>query len=432
LKAAGYQYIVIDYCWADSVRNASGHLVPMASKFPSGMKMISDSVHALGLKFGMYECPTLTTCCTIEPGSYMHESTDAQMFASWGIDYLKYDWCGVQSKEDATSITPQQIITRYVTMREAIKATGRPIVFALCEKGQKSHIQPATWSDTVGHMWRIRGDIAATWARIFQQVDSNASLAKYAGPTKGWNDPDMLEVGNGSLTANENITHFSMWCIMASPLMLGNDPSSMSTTVKNILTNTEAIAIDQDSLGAQGVRIKRSGNQEVWVKPLQNGDRAVVLLNRDPAASATIAINWTDSLIKWPATTKVKVRDLWLKKDSLNVTTGFSAVVPFHSVVMLRLNNPAATRIFNQEDGMHAENLRNVRIVKTAHGFTLYVPGRVLGNAEIANIQGRTIGAFPVQTGWNSIPSNMLPSGIYFVRVTTMHKTNAVKVVNYQ
>ncbi len=428
LKDAGYKYIVVDDCWSNATRDASGTLVAQSSKFPSGMKSLADYVHGNGLKFGMYATANPVTCC-FEAGSYTYETKDAQTFAGWGVDYLKYDWCGVQSGEDNTNITAQQIIARYVTMRQALRATGRPIVFALCEKGQKSNLQPATWSDTVGHMWRIRTDIGATWASIFEQVDLDATLAGYAGPSKGWNDPDMLEVGNGSLTDNQNKAHFSMWCIMAAPLILGNDPSTMPAAVKSIVTNTEVIAIDQDSLGMQGIKIRDDGDHEVWVKPLKNGDKAVVLLNRNASTAATITVNWTDSLIKWPSTTKVKVRDLWALKDSLNVTSGYSASVPAYSLVMLRLSN-GSTGTVDRHAGMLSAGSFDVQIKKTLQGLNIYVPNRAKGRAEISDILGRKIHEYAVQGGWNLLPADVLPSGVYFVRVTSINSSHAKLIVD--
>jgi len=340
LKAAGYQYIVVDDGWDLAARNTAGDLVPGAG-FPSGMKALGDYIHARGLKFGMYECPTLITCQRL-PGSYLHETHDAQQYAGFGIDFLKYDWCGFQSGEDGT-VTVAQVIARYVTMREALKATGRSILYSLSEKAQTTFVVPGTWSDTVGHMWRIGGDINATWASILAHSDQDAGLSQYAGPG-GWNDPDMLEVGNGTLTTAENRSHFSLWCMLAAPLMLGNNPSTMTTAIRDIVINPEAIAIDQDSLGVQGQRIRSVGGLEVWVKALKNLDKAVLLVNRN-ATPGSITVNWTDSLIKWPANTPVNIRNLWTHATTTGVTQGYTATVLTHDVVMLRLTNPAVTAI---------------------------------------------------------------------------------------
>jgi alpha-galactosidase len=415
LKDAGYQYIVVDDCWSNSARDSSNTLVAQSAKFPSGMKSLADYVHGKGLKFGMYASPTRVTCCR-EAGSFGHETKDAETFAAWGVDYLKYDWCGVQSGEDNTNLTATDIIARYVTMREALKATNRPILYALCEKGQKSHIVPGTWSDTVGHMWRIGGDIGAIWSSITSHIDEDASLGADAGPAKGWNDPDMLEVGNGSLTEDENRAHFSMWCILAAPLILGNDPSGMSSVIKDIVANKEAIAINQDSLGLQGARIKKTGDQEAWVKPLQNGDKAVALFNRG-AANATMTVNWTDSLINWSASTKVAVRNIWAHKDSLGVTNGFTINVGSHAVVLLRLNSNGPGAENNNRGAAITTSKKNILIQKTSRGVRLFVPAAQAGApAELLDIRGKRICTFRVNKDWNYLPNRMLLPGVFIVR----------------
>jgi alpha-galactosidase len=350
LKAAGYKYVVIDYCWANMSRDANGNMVPSATKFPHGMKYIGDSLHALGLKFGMYASPTKVTCCGSEAGSYNHEATDAKNFAAWGVDYLKYDWCGVQSGE--TSVTDSDVISRYVAMRNALKATGRPIVFALCEKGQgaKKAGGPWTWSDTVGNMWRITGDIAATWARFYAQVDVDAPIAKYAGPG-GWNDPDMLEVGNDYLAnaPNENQVHFSLWCMLSAPLLMGNNVSSMKSWVHDILVNQEAIAIDQDSLGKQATRLKTTNGIELWGRDLANGDKAVLVVNRSGTPKATFTVNWTD--LGLSATKKLNVRNIWNGATTTGVTTSTTVVVDTLSCAFLRLHDASTPDALAAKEG---------------------------------------------------------------------------------
>jgi alpha-galactosidase len=335
LKAAGYQYIVVDYCWAELTRDAADRMVPVPSKFPSGMVALGEYIHSKGLKFGMYQSPTKVTCCG-EPGSYQHEEADALQFASWGVDYLKYDWCGVQSGENG-HVTKDDVIGRYTTMRDAIAATGRPIVYAMCEKGQGAKVQPATWSEPVGHMWRTGDDIAATWARVLTSFDVVAPLSQYARPG-GFNDPDMLEVGNGNLTEAENRAHFSLWSIVAAPLMLGNDPSTMPASVKSILTNAEVIAVDQDPLGRQGQKVVTSGQTEVWSKPMQDGSVAVVLFNRG-ATSASIAVSWNALGISGSC----QVRDLWQHEDKGAFASGYATTVASHDVAMIRVAAPGVS-----------------------------------------------------------------------------------------
>lgn len=414
LKDAGYRYLVVDDEWMEATRDANANLIPVASKFPNGMKALGDYAHAKGLMFGIYACPTKTTCAH-RAGSFDHETQDAGAFAAWGVDYLKYDWCGVQSGEDANGgVAVPEVMRRYVAMRDAIRATKRPVLYALCEKGQGTRgIKPGSWQDTVGHMWRIGYDIGGNWASITGHIDEDASLAKYAKPG-GWNDPDMMEVGNGPSDA-ENRAHFSAWCILAAPLILGNDPSTMSDTVKAILTNKEAIAVDQDSLGAQGIRIKGAGGLEVWVKELKNRDKAVLFLNRTGAAAA-IAVKWTDSLIGWDANAKVDVRNLWKHTDSLGVPGGMTLTVPSHDAAMLRIRKADAV-------GIAAADLKlpEATVVRVDGGLSLFLPWN--GNAghatlSLSDMQGKTVLTMPVHGGWNPMPSAEVPAGIYILRIS--------------
>ncbi len=325
MKDAGYEYIVIDDCWQVS-RDAQGNIVPDPKTFPSGIKALADYVHSKGLKFGIYSDAGTRTCAG-RPGSRGYEFQDARQYAAWGVDYLKYDWChhGKQNSEASYSL-----------MRDALAASGRPIVFSLCEWGST---KPWLWAKDVGNLWRTTGDIKDIWARKGKHgylgwtdiIDIQADLAPYAGPGH-WNDPDMLEVGNGGLTTAEYRAHFSLWCIMAAPLMAGNDLSSMAPEIKEILTNKEVIAIDQDPLGKQGTRVRDDGDQEVWVKPLQGGNRAVALLNRGPAP-AKITVSWEE--MDYPAHLSAAVRDLWAKKDLGRMTGKFTATVPSHDVVVV-------------------------------------------------------------------------------------------------
>jgi alpha-galactosidase len=411
LKAAGFQYVVIDDLWCQG-RDASGNMVPNTTKFPNGMKALADYVHGKGLKFGLYANPTKISCAR-EPGSYQHEVQDANQFAAWGVDYLKYDWCGKQSGENG-KFTNAQVIARYVTMRDALKATKRPIVFALCDKGQGVvNVNIPSWSDTVGHMWRIGGDINASWSQILLEVDFDSSLAKYAAPG-GWNDPDMMEVGNGSLTDAENKAHFSMWAILAAPMILGNDVTKMSAGVQAVLTNAEVIAIDQDSLGAQGVRTVRNNGLEVWVKNLKNGDKAVVLLNRN-AAAGSLSLKWTDNGIGWKSTDLVRIRDLWQHTTSASVSQGTTASLPGQSAVMLRLTNLRTTGMI--VDGSAGSG--PLAIARFPGGLRLFVPpGAGAGMARAFDPQGHLVAGFPVVEGWNRIPSAVRSGALYLLETT--------------
>ncbi|WP_225851349.1 glycoside hydrolase family 27 protein, partial [Streptomyces sp. HPF1205] len=245
MQAAGYSYVNIDDCWLTKSRDSSGRLVPDPAKFPDGIKGTADYVHSLGLKLGIYEDAGTATCAGY-PGSLGHETTDAQTFASWGVDYLKYDNC------NNNGVSAQ---TRYTAMRDALNATGRPILFSLCNWGQEN---VWTWGANVGNSWRTTGDINASWSSMLSIFHSNVGLASYAGPGH-WNDPDMLEVGNGSMTTTENRSEFSLWAEMAAPLIAGTNIASANSTTLSIYTNSRVIAVDQDSLGKQGTMVSSSG-----------------------------------------------------------------------------------------------------------------------------------------------------------------------------
>jgi alpha-galactosidase len=318
---------VIDDCWQVS-RDAAGNVIADAKRFPSGIKAVADYVHGKGLKFGIYSDAGTGTCQN-RPGGRGYEFQDARQYAAWGVDYLKYDWCNHSTQDSAAS---------YSIMRDALAKSGRPIVFSLCEWGST---KPWLWAAEVGNLWRATGDIINKWdgsekwggMGVVQILDAVDGLQSYAGPGH-WNDPDMLEVGNGGLSITESRAHFSMWCLLAAPLMAGNDIRSMNAEIHEILTNKEVIAIDQDPLGRQGRRVKRANGLEVWAKQLADGGRAVALLNRT-AAEANIAVSWTD--LGYPEHVPAKVRDLWAKKDLGEKTGSFSASVPSHGVVMLRV-----------------------------------------------------------------------------------------------
>ncbi len=325
MKDAGYQYVVIDDCWQLN-RDAAGNIIADAKTFPSGIKALADYVHSKGLKFGIYSDAGTKTCAG-RPGSRGHEYQDALQYAAWGVDYLKYDWCNTGTENAQAA---------YSTMRDALEAAGRPIVFSLCEWGSN---KPWLWARDVGNLWRTTGDISDCWICKKDQLswtqilDLQVGLETYASPGH-WNDPDMLEVGNGGMTTAEYRSHFSLWCMLAAPLMAGNDLKNMSAEIKEILTNKEVIAIDQDPLGMEGRRVRKNGDSEVWGKQMKDGSRAVALLNRG-ASDADISLSWED--LGYPAHLAAAVRDLWAKKDLGKFTGTFSAKVPSHGVVMLRV-----------------------------------------------------------------------------------------------
>ena len=326
MRDAGYVYIVIDDCWQGE-RDAEGNIRPDPQRFPSGMKALGDYIHAKGLKFGIYSDAGQLTCGRL-PGSWGHEYQDARTYASWGVDYLKYDWCSTYT-QDAQST--------YATMSDALRATGRPIVFSICEWGVN---KPWLWAKNVGNLWRTTDDIYDHWSgqdgyqhSVLAILDLQVGLDGFAGPGH-WNDPDMLEVGNGGMSNVEYQSHFSLWAMLAAPLMAGNDLANMGADTKAILTNREVIAVDQDPLGIEARRVAKQGDHEVWARPLEGGGRAVLLLNRGNAAHA-ITVNWAD--LDLPASLRLKVRDLWAHKDLPDARGSFTANVPSHGVAMLRM-----------------------------------------------------------------------------------------------
>ncbi|WP_433239114.1 NPCBM/NEW2 domain-containing protein [Streptosporangium sp. CA-135522] len=322
LKDAGYQYVNIDDCWALPQRNAQGNLVPDPVRFPNGIKAVADYVHAKGLKFGLYTSAGTKTCDTLGfPGGIGHEQQDAALFASWGVDYLKYDNCG-----DHLGQSAQQ---RYTAMRDALASSGRPILFSICEWGAN---QPWNWAQSVGNSWRTTGDISDNWASMLDIMKRNRDLAPYARPG-AWNDPDMLEVGNGGMTDTEYRTHFSTWAIMAAPLLIGTDLRTASQATFDILKNTDVIAVNQDPLGRQATVVKSDNGLTVLAKTLSNGDRAVALVNETSSAK-TIATTVTEAGMGGASAYSLK--DLWSK--AVTSTTGaISASVPGHGTVMLRV-----------------------------------------------------------------------------------------------
>ncbi|MBB5328913.1 alpha-galactosidase [Tunturiibacter gelidoferens] len=328
MKDAGYQFVILDDCWQTG-RDASGNIVADAERFPSGIKALADYVHSKGLKFGIYTDAGAMTCAK-RLGSIGHEYQDAKQYANWGVDYLKEDWCNTLPGQNSES--------SYTLMRNALADSGRAIVFSICEWGST---KPWLWAGSIGNLWRATGDIQDCWDckkdwggnGVTQIIDQMNGLETYAGPGH-WNDPDMLEVGNGGMTKEESRAHFSMWALFSAPLLAGNDISNMTADTKEILLNKEVIAIDQDPLGRQGRRVKKTGDQEIWSKQLKDGSRAVVLLNRGPAATK-IAVSWTD--IGYPDSLPASVRNLWTANDLGKQNGSYSADVPSHGAVMLTI-----------------------------------------------------------------------------------------------
>ena len=341
MAAAGYNYIVLDDGWMTKERDANGDLVPDPVKFPNGMKAVVDYVHSKGLKFGLYNCAGTQTCAGY-PGTRGYEYQDARFYAKLEIDFLKYDWCNTKG------ITAPEA---YSTMSNALKTAGRPIVFSLCEWGDN---QPWEWGKPIGNLWRISGDIYPCFDCEFKHpenwsswgfmkiVEMRKDIRKYSGPDH-WNDFDMMEVGN-EMNDTEDKSHFAMWCMMASPLVAGNDFRKMSKETLAILTNKELIAVNQDKSGIQGFKYSAEDGLEVWVKPLSDGNWAVTFLNRSEVAKK-INFEWKKHTIKdadfgYEADfrkTVFKLKDLWENKEIGNTKKNFVSDLAPHDVITLRL-----------------------------------------------------------------------------------------------
>jgi alpha-galactosidase len=333
MRDAGYVYVNVDDTW-EGTRDAQG-VLHTNDKFPD-MKGLGDYIHSKGLKFGIYSSPGPHTCARFE-GSYGHEQQDADLYASWGVDYLKYDLCGFRELMAAgTADHPNDpdfanamMKASYVKIRKALDKTGRPIVLSLCQYGWDD---VWTWGASVGgNLWRTTGDIQDNYPSMSKIGFGQAGLAKYAGPGH-WNDPDMLEVGNGKMSADEYRTHMSLWALLAAPLLAGNDLSKMTEETKSILMNKSVIAVDQDKLGKQGDRVSQNGSLEIWSKPLSGGAVAVGLFNRG-ASATTMTVKLSDLGVTKAGT----ITDLWSGKAVAANGGSVTASVPTHGVVLLRV-----------------------------------------------------------------------------------------------
>ncbi|MEZ0071870.1 NPCBM/NEW2 domain-containing protein [Planotetraspora sp. GP83] len=321
LKQAGYDHVNVDDCWAAPERDpGTGRLRAHPERFPSGIKALADYVHSKGLKFGIYTSAGTQTCAKTMPGALDHEEVDAQTFADWGVDYLKYDNCNNEGRP---------ALERYTKMRDALKKTGRPIVFSICEWGQN---KPWEWGKDVGHLWRTTGDISDGYVSMLNIFKLNAPLAPYAGPGH-WNDPDMLEVGNGGMTDAEYRSHMSLWSIMAAPLLIGTDLRKATPQTMEILLNKDVIGVDQDPLGVQGRVLRNDDGHWIMVKPLKDGDVAVALFNE---TDTTATFGTTAQELGLPRRPAYVLRDLWRHKEA-ETAGAISATVPGHATVMYRV-----------------------------------------------------------------------------------------------
>jgi len=336
MKDAGYVYVNIDDTW-EGDRDANG-VIHSNSKFPN-MKALADYVHSKGLKLGIYSSPGPKTCAGYE-GSLGHEQQDAQTYASWGVDYLKYDLCSyipaVMEKQAPNDPAGQMrlMMDAYVKMGKALQATGRPIVYSLCQYGWDASWE---WAPQLGgNLWRTTGDITPHWDRIYAILSQQEGLEVYAGPGH-WNDPDMLEVGNGRLTLPENRSHFSMWAMLAAPLLAGNDLTAMTPEIKNILTNRDVIAIDQDPLGKQASRIYSDGEVDVWTRHLSGGALAVAVLNAGGRRYSTHPFHL--DLQKLGLQGPQQGKDLWAGTN-ITLTNGMPLELGGHDILLVRIAAP--------------------------------------------------------------------------------------------
>lgn len=338
MKDAGYKYVVIDDCWQVG-RDENGEIVADKDRFPHGIKYLADYIHSRGLKFGIYSCAGVYTCQG-RPGGRGHEFQDARTYARWGVDYLKYDWCFAKGKDQkCVPSAKEHAMYAYSAMSDALYAAGRPIVFSICEWGFQ---QPWEWGKDVAHLWRTYHDIKDEWNYLLEIIDKQKGLERYAGPGH-WNDPDMMEVGNGGMTIEEYKTHFSLWCMLAAPLIAGNDIQNMDTAIKEILTNDEMIALDQDVLGKQGVCYRENSDYEIWIKELSNNERAMCLFNRSDEKKSVqvdfdLLLNVTQIHGKSESYNleNYKVRDLWEHKELVVKESTAFVDMPPHSVKVYR------------------------------------------------------------------------------------------------
>jgi alpha-galactosidase len=340
MRDRGYEYVVVDDCWFNPSRDAAGNLQGDPTRFPSGMKALGDYIHGKGLKFGIYQVPVDKTCAQYfgaypgATGSRGHEAQDARQFAAWGVDFLKYDWC-------SPSGTINDQVATFAKMRDALAATGRPIVYSINPNSIHEKTGPLrNWSD-VANMWRTTEDITNAWDTgqtngypmgIQNIVNVNVPLASYAGPG-GFNDPDMMEVGRSGLNDAEQRSHFALWAIMASPLIAGNDIRSASPATLAILNNADLIAVNQDALALQAVQVSHDGTRRVLAKRLDNGDVAVALFNQG-STSTTVS---TTAAALGKTGSSFTLRDLWTGATSTSSGV-ISATVPAHGTAVYRVS----------------------------------------------------------------------------------------------
>lgn len=428
LKEAGYEYINLDDCWAEYDRDADGKLVVDAERFPSGFEALADYIHDRGLKFGVYTSAGTRTCSGEMPGSLGHEASDAQQFADWGVDYLKYDNCnnqGVPAEE------------RYGAMGEALEATGRDIVYSICEWGDN---EPWTgWAAEVGgDLWRTTFDISDTYASMLSIFKENVELAEYAGPG-GWNDPDMLQIGNGGMTDTEYRSHFSLWAMMAAPLLIGTDLRDATDATYEILGNEEVIAVDQDRLGQQAAVVSSEDGRWVLKKQLADGSYAVALFNETGAAQR---IATSADEVGLPHRGSYALRDLW-EHETATTTGTIAATVPAHGTVVYRVSTrpspaaPAAVEVGGTDLGVveaGEDAVLDATATNLGSGTVQHVSVEVDGPEDwdveaTTGTSARTLrSGKTLTTAWETTVPDGAEPGTYEFAVTVAYRSNGKAV----
>jgi alpha-galactosidase len=350
LDDCGYKYIVIDDGWQAKELGDNGNLEAASVKFPSGISSLSIYLNCKGFELGLYSCPNIRTCADF-PGSLGLETRHAKQFAEWEVKFLKYDYCPTRNGEQG--ISPDTILARLKSMKRALDLADPTILYAICEKGwyggqiknakkfrtqrtinSENRKELFEWAPALGTMWRTTMDISPNWEKIMLILDQQDGLAALSGPNS-FNDPDMLEVGNGNLSIAENRAHFSLWCILAAPLFLGNDVRNIPDDVLSILTNKEVIALNQDKLCKQATKVSDANNIEVFLKPLFDGDWGICILNRDDKPRQ-VELKWDDIDIQ-PETIS-SIRDLWKHKNIKQAKKSVNVLIEAHDVKVYRLN----------------------------------------------------------------------------------------------
>ena len=440
MAAVGYQYVNIDDCWAEASRNAAGGMVASHTDFPNGMKPVADYCHSKGVKLGIYSDVASKTCAQTMPGMSGHENQDADTFVAWGVDYIKVDWCSGTGGQSLASYTKvRNALTQAVGAMKPTVPTAHALVFSMCNWGQDN---TWLWADSVGNLWRTTGDITSQWGSMLGNMDQNQAHYAYSR-ISSWNDPDMMEVGIGSFTnAAMSRSHFSLWCMMAAPLVTGTDVRNMDATTKSILTNADAIAIDQDTLGGdmtlgaiQGRKVV-TGNSEVWVKLLKGktkSEYAILFFNRANTAATSMSVTTAQiaSLGGDIATGKTYyVKDLWAHTNLASWPAGGTyttpSPVPVNDVFMIRLMNNG-TSILPPLASVKVSEMRVQRdgervIVDAARSGPLSI-SMVNAKGEVVYSK-HDIG--PVQCG---IPTRGLSRGLYLVNVQNADERFIQKVI---